>query len=279
LLVGRVFDAHGRRLTPSHAIKRGKRYRYYVTPSAHKTEESYPAVRIPAQDLENLVADRIHTFFAAEQPLLDTFAINGLNAERQKILLETAKKHLHTWAESSPATRYAFIQSVITRVLVKDKSVEIQLSRLGLKQALLENGASINLTPGAVEGAQVKNDAIILTIDAQVIRRGLEVRLVLTGDTPQSEVARISQSLIKAIARGRHWYEQLTSGKRVTLGDLAAESGVNDRYASRILRCAFLAPDIVESILEGKQPSDMTLDKMLDTLSLNWEDQRRVWNF
>ncbi|MGZ3236713.1 MAG: hypothetical protein ACXU8A_04980, partial [Burkholderiaceae bacterium] len=91
--------------------------------------------------------------------------------------------------------------------------------------------------------------------------------------------SRVNQGLIKAMARGRNWYEQLISRDKVTLTDLAIESGVNDRYASRILRSAFLAPDIVEAILEGRQPVGLTLDKMLDDLPLNWAKQRKILGF
>jgi hypothetical protein len=81
----------------------------------------------------------------------------------------------------------------------------------------------------------------------------------------------------KAMARGRNWYEQLTSRGGSSLGDLAQESGVNDRYASRILRFAFLAPDIVEAVLEGRQPKEMTLEKAFVNMPLNWEKQRQVF--
>jgi hypothetical protein len=102
---------------------------------------------------------------------------------------------------------------------------------------------------------------------------------MIAGDEPKGKPTRMSQSLIKAIARGRNWYEQLISRDKVTLTDLAAQSGVNDRYTSRILRSAFLAPDIVEAILEGRQPVGLTLDKALDDLPLNWAKQRQLLGF
>jgi hypothetical protein len=71
----------------------------------------------------------------------------------------------------------------------------------------------------------------------------------------------------------------LISRDKVSLSGLAEESGVNDRYTSRILRSAFLTPDIVEAILEGRQPAGMTLDKMLDDLPLEWDKQRKALGF
>jgi hypothetical protein len=42
---------------------------------------------------------------------------------------------------------------------------------------------------------------------------------------------------------------------------------------SRIIRCAFLAPEIVEAVLEGREPAELTLDKLLDNLPLEWTEQ------
>jgi site-specific DNA recombinase len=123
------------------------------------------------------------------------------------------------------------------------------------------------------------DDVIVLTVTVRLGRCGLEVKLVIKGEEIKEEASRPSQALIKAIARGRNWYEQLISREKITLADLAVESRVNDRYASRILRSAFLAPDIVEAILEGRQPVGLTLDKMLDELPLDWAKQRSLLRF
>ena len=70
--------------------------------------------------------------------------------------------------------------------------------------------------------------------------------------------------MIKAIARAHNWRERLISGEAKSIRSIAMEIGVHERYVNHILRCAFLAPDIVDVILEGHQPEDMTLEKLLD---------------
>ena len=65
LLAGMVFDENGERLTPTHAIKKGARYRYYVSASLVKGEgKGSHGRRIPAGDLETLVIARLRDFFA-----------------------------------------------------------------------------------------------------------------------------------------------------------------------------------------------------------------------
>ncbi|MFC3110957.1 recombinase family protein [Undibacterium arcticum] len=281
LLVGLAYDVYDRRLTPSHTVKRGKRYRYYVSRSGYTSTASAdrPAVRIPAQDLENVVAGRIHTFLTSTQALLEALASNGFDASQQKTLMQAAHQHVETWPAAPPTAQRQFLQAIVNRVTVKDQTIDITLSRSALRDALLPMHAAASGISVGQEGSRTGDNAIVLTADARLARCGLEVRLILAEDESKDKPARISQSLVKAIARGRNWYEQLISLEKVTLTDLAAESGVNDRYASRILRSAFLAPDIVEAILDGRQPVGMTLDKMLDDLPLDWAKQRQIFGF
>jgi site-specific DNA recombinase len=272
LLVGLVFDESGTRLTPSHTVKNGKRYRYYVTPTGH-----HPKKRVPAMDLEQLVTNRINAFLVSEQDLLNAFFNERYGAAQQQALLLAARAHAQTWAKCALPDQRAFLQHTVAQICVKEDRVEIHLNYTGLKQALLSGCALPQVIQSDSPDSEIPRLPIVLESTASLARRGLEVRLVVTGEASVSEATRVRQSLIKAVARGRQWYEQLTSRSSVSLNDLAQKSGVNDRYASRILRFAFLAPDIVEAILEGKQPKGMTLEKTFTDMPLSWEKQRQIF--
>jgi site-specific DNA recombinase len=282
LLIGLVFDQYDRRLTPSHTNKKGKRYRYYVTSSNNAATDVNDAVRIPAQDLENLVVSQLHRLLRDSYKLLDMLCGKGESARDQNALLQAAIKWIANWSTVSKTAQRQILKSVIQRVTVSENDIHVVLNCSALRVQLIPNEiTSVDSVDN--QGTPVAKDhrraasSHSLTIDARMVRRGLEMRLVIADDG-DDEPLRMNQSLIKAIARGRHWYEQLISMNRITLTELAAESGVNDQYASRILRAAFIAPDIVEAILEGKQPSGMTLNKLLDNLPLDWCEQRRLLN-
>jgi site-specific DNA recombinase len=279
LLVGLVYDADNRRLTPSHTVKKGRRYRYYVSQPAANPSAQHPAlqaIRLPAQDLESIVASRINTFLAAQQELLDAVA-DSLNATQQRAVMDAAQRQAVAWTSASPTARRAFLQAVVERVSVKEQSIDIALNRPALRDVLM--AAAGLAVPSDAGDPPLHDRPIVLTVQARLMRRGLEMRLVIPSEEPKGPTPRPSQALIKAIARGRNWYEQLIARDKASLSGLALESGVNDRYTSRILRSAFLAPDIVEAILEGRQPAGMTLDKMLDDLPLDWDKQRRALGF
>ncbi len=118
-------------------------------------------------------------------------------------------------------------------------------------------------------------------IPTRIRRRGVERRLVLGGGERDSSDARVDPALVKAIVRGRQWFEQLASGRARSFAEIAKAEGVTHRYVAHLIPLAFLAPDIVARILSGTQPVDLTteeLTKRID-LPLAWTEQRALMGF
>ena len=82
--------------------------------------------------------------------------------------------------------------------------------------------------------------------------------------------------MVKALARAFRWRKMLDSGVHGTLEDLAKAKAVAPSYVSRVLRLTLLAPEIVEAILDGRQPAELQLDDLLEGFSLAWEGQREI---
>ena len=100
-------------------------------------------------------------------------------------------------------------------------------------------------------------------------------KLVVTPDgAPWAPRPRVDNAMVKALARAFRWRKMLDTGVHATLEDLARAKGVNATYVSRILRLTLLAPDIVEAILDGRQPAELQLDDLLKGFPLEWEEQR-----
>ena len=77
--------------------------------------------------------------------------------------------------------------------------------------------------------------------------------------------------MVKALARAFRWRRMLDEGVHATLDDLARAKGIAPSYVSRVLRLTLLAPDIVEVILDGRQPANLQLDGLLEGFPLQWE--------
>ena len=99
------------------------------------------------------------------------------------------------------------------------------------------------------------------------------------GESVGERRARPNGALIKAVARGHVWYERLLSGQATSLRAIAREHGVTPRYVGRLLRYAFLAPEIVEAILQGQQPPQLTLARLGKNLPLDWTEQHQALGY
>jgi hypothetical protein len=105
------------------------------------------------------------------------------------------------------------------------------------------------------------------------------MRLVLPPDRHSQAPSHLVSSLLKALARARQWYELIVAGEVSGQRAIAQRLSLDERYVSRVLACAFLAPDIVEAILEGRQPSDLSFKRLTRGLPLGWIDQRKQLGF
>ena len=100
-------------------------------------------------------------------------------------------------------------------------------------------------------------------------------KLVVTPDgAAWAPRPRVDNAMVKALARAFRWRKMLDTGVHATLEDLARAKGVAPSYVSRILRLTLLAPEIVEAILDGRQPAELQLDDLLEGFPLEWEAQR-----
>jgi hypothetical protein len=81
-------------------------------------------------------------------------------------------------------------------------------------------------------------------------------------------------SLVKAVARAFRWRGLLESGAFATIQELAAAEKINPSYVSRMLRLTLLAPEMVETILDGRQPEGLTLPALLEGVPVGWGEQR-----
>ncbi|HEB79186.1 MAG TPA: hypothetical protein ENI79_01750 [Rhodospirillales bacterium] len=83
--------------------------------------------------------------------------------------------------------------------------------------------------------------------------------------------------MVKALARAFRWRKLLEAGVYATVEEIAAAEKINTSYVSRILRLTLLAPEIVELILDGRHPTDLTMAKLMKPFPVEWEEQRERW--
>ena len=275
LLAGLIYDAHGELMTPSHAVKKGVRYRYYVSKSlltGGHNKATRRGQRIPASHIEALVTGRIRAWLADPVAVLNAVQCHGPDAVAQKRLLDEAARLAGSWQELDAEQLRAILRAVVTRVQVHSDRVDLTLDQMGVALWLNAKDQRQSAHPG---GDDRERYLTVLTIPARLKRTGIEMRMVVEDG---SEPANVDPVLVRLLLRAHAIRARLLEEPSLPLKEIAAEEGISSSYVTRLLRLAFLAPDIVTAILNGRHPPQLTANRLMDDtrLPLDWTAQREL---
>ena len=258
-LAGKVFDDSGEPLYVQGATRGGRRYRYYVSRRlvGGAKDAGEQGWRVPAPELERVVLG------AAQQILADRAAIAEAveEADIDASQLPSVFKAADAWNDRLQSLNHA------TPGLA-ELSERVDLAQNGIK-------VSLRMPLSSDENAAAKRLALTGFVPMQMKRRGIEMRLVVNGTLPPS---RVDLPLLKAVARGHRWAEDLLSGRVQSVRAIAERERLSARYVWRVLRLGFLAPQIVEAIVDGRHPEALTaisLTRRIDLPAL-WSAQEQA---
>lgn len=243
---GKLFDETGEALTPTHAVKSGRRYHYYISKRLVEkvTDADKSGWRLPVREIERIVATSIADLLENPSKLADVARRSRVPTDRMPLLLSAAKR----WKEVS--------LELVDRIELSKDALAISFS-----------------LPGSEE------DIIGFTVPTRIRRRGVEMKLVLENGSATN--AKPDAALIKAVARGHKWFEDLATGRVGTFNEIAEREGIGHRYVRQIVSLAFLSPDITEAILEGRQPVHLAAESLTKRTQIpsSWSEQREVLGF
>jgi site-specific DNA recombinase len=162
LLVGLMEDAKGKRFTPSHTLKNGKRYRYYV---CQTTIDG--CGRLPAHDIERQVALRLQSFLQSTRHVMDELGLPEDPPARTQQLIAAAMKRSAEWLSASPSAVRDFVRTVVQRVVVHPDRIEVEISKRELQAALAGHPHATSRRPVTDKLEQNPCDVIRLEVDAR----------------------------------------------------------------------------------------------------------------
>jgi len=262
-LTGKLFDESGQSLTPSHAVKGERRYRYYVSRSLIKglADSTGSGWRLPAPEIERIVASAAYTILSDQAAIAEAAHTIGAAESRLPSIFSVAA----TWMKrlQSEVEVGAALNALVDRVDFTDSGIRVSLK-----------------LPNSITEEQHAANATALTVTRvfpmQIRRRGFEMRLVIQGSHAPAPLADLV--LLKAIARGCRWADDLLAGRVESVAAIAKREGVLPNYVRRLTRLAFLAPRIVEAIAAGHQPPELTAKALTERIELPllWSDQARA---
>ena len=248
-LAGKLVDETGDRLTPSHAVRRGKRHRYYISRRlvAKSGEPGTGGWRLPAAALEEAAARLIR------QALTSPRLVRGTPPERLAAM---------------PAALEALGAALAGEGCGPLLNALVETGHIAPGQLAVTLDATALAAQLGVAPDQIDPDALAISGAFTLRRRGVEAKLVL-----DSAPAAIDPVLVRSIARGRAWFEEIKAG--TPMQAIAARENISQRRVAHLVDLAFLAPDIVQLVTDGRQPAALTADGLIRTHNQSlWIDQR-----
>jgi hypothetical protein len=220
--------------------------------------------RVPALEIERNLAAAVARILDERTAIVADVDKAGLGAHDITSILAAAAEwstRLRSEAEASTA-----LKSLVDRAELHPDGIRLSI-RLPIG------------TSAKPQASATTYLSITRTVPLRVRRRGVEMRLVIGGS---GSAPRIDSTILKATARAHRWFDDLVSGRSASMVEIGQREGVGKRYVSRMIRLAFLAPAIVESIAEGRQPPELTA-QFLSTgrgdLPLSWSAQEKLLGF
>jgi DNA invertase Pin-like site-specific DNA recombinase len=273
LLAGLIYDDVGERMTPTHANKKGRRYRYYVSQSLIKRgrpKGSDAGRRVPAGDVEQLAADRITGFLRDEAAVFDAIEPFVQDVNERRSIVKQAAELAGRWRDLEPPEKRWILQSLVARIEVERERVKIQVRPGRTPEVVDPDGELMRIDQAAAD----VEPTLDLVVPARFKRVGKETKLLIdgTGAGPQG---RPDRSMLRLLAQAHRYRAMMLEAQGRTMFDLAREAGVGRPYFCRIVKFGFLAPDVVKAMLRNRHPPELTAKRLsLHTKLPNaWEDQ------
>jgi site-specific DNA recombinase len=242
LLTGRIFDAAGNRMSPTHANKGGVRYRYYSSQAVLQKKPQAPESigRAPAAELEALV----------------------LAALRSHLSASGAGQQL-------PDNDRDLVELHLERVTLTQSEIRLRLLEMvgqTLQDPNTHNGAS---TSSGHPTKIIKTIAVPWTCPVSASVKGI-IR-VPPHNTPIKPGRR--EGLLIAIGKARQWMDDLAQDRAASFAVIARREGKVEQQIRLLARLAFLSPRIVSAILDGTAPGHLTVTRLARALAYSWTEQ------
>ncbi|WP_246152609.1 hypothetical protein [Sphingomonas montanisoli] len=250
-LNGRIEDGVGRPMMSVHANKGSRRYRYYA--SRHSEGQAEAVWRIPAGDLEEIVQTGLERFLNDGHRLGIELGTSHLDAT-----VVTKNASVLASRADEPSALQSLLEILDAQIIVQQQAVTVEISAVRLAKQVCADTAGLT-----------DDQRIWIEVAVSLKRRGHELKLVYAA--PEARPAQRDDRLIQLLASGRLAWRQLSAGQgNATRGHLV-----------RMARLNYLAPDIITSILEGRQPVELTSRSLLRVaeMPLAWSEQRKALGY
>ena len=264
LLAGLLYDDQGNRLVPHHANKKGRRYHYYVSQRL-KTGDQDSGWRLPAAKIEDVIKSVLVSTFGSQQQFLSLLLIQNLAADKLQKLIKVGNEISGQIKEGEHSAVKSWLNDMIDSIELSSDKMTMTFKPSYITEAL---GLDI-----AVE------KSVTLIKPMTLKRRGQEMKIIIDGVVPNEDNK--NSALIKMVANAYLLKTELESGAVKSIKEFAAKYRLDHGDAKNLVPLGYLAPTIVEDIIEGRQPDELNARnlKNMPHLPIIWTEQRQFLAF
>ena len=275
LLKGRLFDEAGEPLYATQASKQGQRYFYYT--SKHLVTPKVPNCtgwRLPASALDKLIIDQLAALLRDPLRVMDLLMPDHDDSNDVTRTVDAANGAADVLASEDGSAHRQMFDALLDRVELRDSGITLRL-----RTSAFDCGSGPDGPGTGGSGDDEWTQTVTVELPVQLTRRANGSRIVLT-DREQG-TGGPNPKLVRLITDAHRWNRMLAQGDVASLHELSNREQLDRSDIGRTLHLTFLAPDIVEAILDGRQPAALTAYgfSRMSTLPLDWTEQRRVLGF
>lgn len=274
LLSGLLFDDTGDRMGPTHANKQGKRYRYYVSRRIIDGKAAgADGWRIPARELESAVQNFVMHLLSNRSQLAVWIGEYASSSQTQSGLAGADGMRRRCDEEQPAAARRGLFKRFFRSITLTTTAIRFDIHVSAIVCMLIN--ADGGTQSSASDADEVGSATMTLEMPISLKRRGNEQRLII--DSSFAPMRTPDAALIDLVAKAHLLFGRLTGGSDTSITDVAKNLGIDRVEVGRILPLAFLAPKIVEAVLQGTQPQNLSQRGLARMhLPLLWADQAAV---
>lgn len=252
LLAGLIYDDLGNKMTPSHSNSHKRRYRYYVSTALknYNNNEVGTISKIPAGEVEKFVVETTKEFLQDKgqiQKLVKDFKVS-----KQNRLIYMAQ-NIEDYSDPK------LIRAIICKIVISKNLIEIRLNENSLINVL---NALSNNQKFVIPDKREKFNPITITKKIKITQSSRNDNILILN-AKEYDIPEPNPYLVNAIVKSYYYHKQIQAGR--TIEDLQSEEGFKDsKYTRNIMNLKYISPELAEQILNGTQPKDLSLQKLIN---------------
>ncbi|MGL4676625.1 MAG: recombinase family protein [Brevinema sp.] len=268
LLAGKLYDDNNFIMSPSHAVKKGKRYRYYISQAYLRKQKELAGSlpQVPATDLEQTSSDFI------KKKIESLLRLENQSIEQYQLYKNNLENYLENWNLQNKETHFV-VRQIINKLVISHINIIYYLNHNSLQELFdLITKCPWGITKQNIldyEATDIEdNDCEIIILPCE-LKRVNQGKTLIIGENKNIK----NNGVISLLKQAWKWGEEIQNSK--SMKQISEQEKVSVGYVGKVLKLRFLSPRIQKMILLGEQSEKLTSHNLRMVTSVDFKEQER----